>query len=52
MIIQPGPVVDFLIENQSVRDPYKIDWVKVTTIGFLSLLEIVTSILYSYFYVG
>lgn len=28
MIIQPGPVVDFLIANQNVRDPYSIDWVK------------------------
>ncbi|KAF5207179.1 hypothetical protein FRX31_003242 [Thalictrum thalictroides] len=24
MIIQPGPVVDFLIANQNVRDPYRI----------------------------
>ncbi|KAF5187030.1 argonaute 4B [Thalictrum thalictroides] len=28
MIIQPGPVVDFLIANQNVRDPYGIDWAK------------------------
>ncbi|KAJ0083479.1 hypothetical protein Patl1_30201 [Pistacia atlantica] len=28
MIIQPGPVVDFLIANQNVRDPYSIDWAK------------------------
>ncbi|XP_021902597.1 protein argonaute 4-like isoform X2 [Carica papaya] len=28
MIIRPGPVVDFLIENQNVRDPYSIDWSK------------------------
>ncbi|PIA48666.1 hypothetical protein AQUCO_01400920v1 [Aquilegia coerulea] len=28
MIIQPGPVVDFLIANQNVRDPYGIDWTK------------------------
>ncbi|KAL3530098.1 hypothetical protein ACH5RR_009420 [Cinchona calisaya] len=28
MIIQPGPVIDFLIANQNVRDPYSIDWVK------------------------
>ncbi|KAJ0978051.1 hypothetical protein J5N97_013525 [Dioscorea zingiberensis] len=26
MIVRPGPVVDFLIENQNVRDPYQIDW--------------------------
>ncbi|XP_026399230.1 protein argonaute 4A-like isoform X1 [Papaver somniferum] len=28
MIIQPGPVVDFLINNQGVRDPGGIDWAK------------------------
>ncbi|KAK6936917.1 PAZ domain [Dillenia turbinata] len=28
MIIQPGPVVDFLIANQNVRDPYNLDWTK------------------------
>ncbi|XP_021776500.1 protein argonaute 4B-like [Chenopodium quinoa] len=28
MIVQPGPVVDFLIANQNVRDPYSIDWNK------------------------
>lgn len=30
MIIQPGPVVDFLIANQNVRDPFSLDWMKVT----------------------
>ena len=29
MIITPGPVVDFLISNQNVRDPFQLDWVKV-----------------------
>ncbi|KAI4382180.1 hypothetical protein MLD38_008177 [Melastoma candidum] len=29
MIIQPGPVVDFLIVNQNVKDPYSLDWAKV-----------------------
>ncbi|KAL6976557.1 Protein argonaute-4, variant 2 [Sarracenia purpurea var. burkii] len=28
MIIQPGPVVDFLIANQNVKDPFSIDWAK------------------------
>ncbi|KAJ7976493.1 Argonaute family protein [Quillaja saponaria] len=27
-IIQPGPVIDFLIANQNVRDYYQIDWNK------------------------
>ena len=34
MIIQPGPVVDFLIANQNVRDPFSIDW---TNVNFASL---------------
>ncbi|XP_049343049.1 protein argonaute 4-like [Solanum verrucosum] len=28
MIIQPGPVVDFLIANQNARDPVSLDWAK------------------------
>lgn len=32
MIVRPGPVVDFLIANQSVKDPSQIDWNKVTYI--------------------
>ncbi|KAI4308285.1 hypothetical protein L6164_031375 [Bauhinia variegata] len=28
MIIQPGPVVDFLIANQNARDPFSLDWTK------------------------
>ncbi|KZV40466.1 Argonaute 4-like protein [Dorcoceras hygrometricum] len=28
MIVQPGPVVDFLIANQNVKDPFAIDWAK------------------------
>ncbi|WVY93883.1 hypothetical protein V8G54_032971 [Vigna mungo] len=28
MIITPGPVVDFLISNQNVRDPFQLDWAK------------------------
>ncbi|KAJ4839043.1 Protein argonaute 4B [Turnera subulata] len=28
MIVQPGPVVDFLIANQNVRDPRQVDWMK------------------------
>lgn len=30
MIVQPGPVVDFLIANQNVKDPFNLDWIKVT----------------------
>lgn len=33
MIVQPGPVVDFLIANQKVRDPFEIDWSKVTNVS-------------------
>ncbi|XP_030520851.1 protein argonaute 4-like [Rhodamnia argentea] len=28
MIIQPGPVVEFLMANQKVQDPYSVDWAK------------------------
>ncbi|WOL14713.1 protein argonaute 4B-like [Canna indica] len=28
MIVRPGPVVDFLIANQSARDPFNLDWAK------------------------
>lgn len=28
MIIQPGPLVDFLIANQGARDPFSLDWAK------------------------
>lgn len=29
MVIRPGPVVDFLINNQNVNNPFKVDWSKV-----------------------
>ncbi|KAB1225267.1 Protein argonaute 4B [Morella rubra] len=32
MIIQPGPVVDFLIANQNVRDPFSLDWSKLCSL--------------------
>lgn len=41
MIVQPGPVVDFLIANQNVRDPYSIDWNKVTLVSALRAVSIV-----------
>ncbi|CAM8969562.1 hypothetical protein QQ045_003373 [Rhodiola kirilowii] len=28
MIVQPGPVADFLVANQNVRDPFSLDWNK------------------------
>ncbi|XP_059312360.1 protein argonaute 4A-like [Lycium ferocissimum] len=28
MIVQPGPLIDFLLANQNARDPYQIDWSK------------------------
>ncbi|XP_058745122.1 protein argonaute 4-like [Vicia villosa] len=27
-IVQPGPVLDFLLSNQNVTDPYHLDWAK------------------------
>ncbi|KAJ0238727.1 Protein argonaute 9 [Hirschfeldia incana] len=28
MVVQPGPVVEFLLANQNVKEPYSIDWKK------------------------
>ncbi|KAJ6864172.1 protein argonaute 4A-like [Populus alba x Populus x berolinensis] len=28
-IIQPGPLIDFLIANQNVSNPFQIDWAKI-----------------------
>ncbi|KAL1204266.1 Protein argonaute 9 [Cardamine amara subsp. amara] len=28
MIVQPGPVVDFLLANQNKKDPFSVDWNK------------------------
>ncbi|KAL9247932.1 hypothetical protein vseg_021308 [Gypsophila vaccaria] len=28
MIVKPGPLVEFLVANQNVRDPYSLDWAK------------------------
>ncbi|KAA8550054.1 hypothetical protein F0562_001738 [Nyssa sinensis] len=41
MIIQPGPVVDFLIANQNVKDPFSIDWAKAKRV--LKNLRVKTS---------
>lgn len=38
MIIHPGPVVDFLIANQNVNDPFQFDWAKVAIFRLLLLL--------------
>ncbi|XP_061993550.1 protein argonaute 4A-like [Rosa rugosa] len=40
MILKPGPVVNFLIENQNVKTPYQIDWTKAKRM--LKNLKIVT----------
>ncbi|KAJ0266519.1 Protein argonaute 9 [Hirschfeldia incana] len=29
MVVQPGPVIDFLLANQNVKDPKYLDWIKV-----------------------
>ncbi|XP_019158172.1 PREDICTED: protein argonaute 4-like [Ipomoea nil] len=41
MIIQPGPVVDFLIANQNVKDPSSLDWAKAKRM--LKNLRVTTS---------
>nr|XP_018674223.1 PREDICTED: protein argonaute 4B-like [Musa acuminata subsp. malaccensis]XP_018674224.1 PREDICTED: protein argonaute 4B-like [Musa acuminata subsp. malaccensis] len=40
MIVKPGPVVQFLIDNQNVKDPYHLDWTKAKRV--LKNLRIVT----------
>lgn len=29
MVVQPGPVIEFLLANLNVKDPYSVDWKKV-----------------------
>jgi eukaryotic translation initiation factor 2C len=41
MIVRPGPVVDFLIANQNARDPFSLDWNKVTRFSDAFVLLIV-----------
>lgn len=43
MIVTPGPVIDFLLTNQNVRDIRDIDWprvhgMKITYPGILTYL--------------
>jgi len=35
LLVKPGPVVDFLLQNQNVQKPNLIDWTKV-----ISLLDL------------
>lgn len=30
MIVEPGPVIDFILSNQYIKDPRRIDWGKVS----------------------
>lgn len=30
LILTPGPVIDFLVANQNVKEPRYIDWAKVS----------------------
>ena len=41
MIVQPGPVVDFLIANQNARDPFSLDWAKVINVMHLIIIIII-----------
>jgi len=40
MIIKPGPVIDFLLSNQQVRESRYIDWEKVMNFVHESKLAI------------
>lgn len=39
MIVKPGPVIDFLLANQNVQHPDKIDWTKVMSSFDLSIAK-------------
>jgi hypothetical protein len=45
MIVKPGPVVDFLLANQKVDHPNRIDWGKVK-LFFNLLMKLVDHVLY------
>jgi len=30
MIVEPGPVINFILSNQYIKDPRRIDWGKVS----------------------
>jgi len=30
MIVEPGPVINFILSNQYIKDPSRIDWGKVS----------------------
>jgi eukaryotic translation initiation factor 2C len=40
MIVKPGPVVDFLLANQKVDHPNKIDWGKVKFLFNLLMISV------------
>jgi hypothetical protein len=47
MIVKPGPVIDFLLSNQNVNDPSRIDWQKVNCIfGYNFLNDHATALKY------
>ncbi|OAY80372.1 Protein argonaute 4A [Ananas comosus] len=39
MIVKPGPVIDFLLQNQNVNTPYQIDWAKDLTWFYLVVVQ-------------
>jgi hypothetical protein len=39
MIVRPGPVIEFLLANQKVDHPNKIDWQKVSYFFCMKPLE-------------
>lgn len=39
MIVKPGPVLNFLMDNQNVKTPYQIDWIKVVVVSFIVLIH-------------
>ena len=50
MIVKPGPVVDFLLANQKVDHPNKIDWAKVRFLFNLLMRTVDYACIYLYLY--
>lgn len=46
MIVKPGAVIDFLLANQNAKDPYQIDWSKVTSTYSLFLATVTSKFSY------
>jgi hypothetical protein len=51
MIVKPGPLIDFLLSNQKVDHPNRIDWPKVSCI-FGALDNIARNVVQPYLFLA